>query len=846
MINHLWAKSNPYQTLPDHLIQTGMCAVVLLRDGSLQPVLRKLAASFGLPPDKMLPILAYFAAIHDIGKCHPLFQSKTFDAPGLDALQKDGLLYRGMPADQIASFRHEKYAYPVCKRLWEPYADFAPDFWEALERAVSLHHQGKNGDGTRIPSACRPQGWESLQNKLNDLILAYFHPDLGLLKNPAHADASIMQIMGLIILSDWIASGAALDSSGLQQSDLETHVRKSIAERGLLARKASFGADSFTALWPAIPREGLRGVQQACEDLGKSPDAFYLIEAPMGEGKSEAALYLALQQMRRYNADGFYMALPTSASSNQMFSRVNYMLSSQSAGSARLLHATAWMLDESTPEDPAQINNDDAELSIDILRWLSPLRRGLLSQFAVGTVDQAMLAVLMVRYGVLRLLGLSSKVLVLDEVHAYDTYMQTIIERLLSWCRALEIPVILLSATLPQEKKRALLAGYGASMEAPLSSEYPLITSVSAHGGVTQTAIKRVHMKRTYRLFLHPFFGDPEQTAMLAERLAQDGGCICVMMNTVKRAQQVYLALKQRSLDVIYMLFHARFPYEDRQRIERECVSFFGKSTSGRPKKCILVSTQVLEQSIDADFDALITDIAPIDLLLQRMGRVHRFDNMPRPDCLAAPQIHVLNEPSGRYDGQAVYASLLMRRTEALLRERDCIETPEDIRSCVERVYTAETPTDAEEYESWAAQAFSHAFDAATAEGNLLNSPNPQYAFLSQSVPAQWLEDDPLVSRSAHTRLGDGGRTVILLSPDELPTVNSSPNRETAIRLLKRSVSIPAAMLGDPPADAIQGTGFLRGALLLPTQNEKYAWGEYDIWCDSELGVRIEKKDKVR
>ena len=172
----------------------------------------------------------------------------------------------------------------------------------------------------------------------------------------------------------------------------------------------------------------------------------------------------------------------------------------------------------------------------------------------------------------------------------------------------------------------------------------------------------------------------------------------------------------------------------------------------------------------------------------------------------------------------------------------DSIDTPSDIRPCVERVYTAETPADAEEYEAWAAQVFTHAFDAAKAEGNLLNSPDPQYAFLSQSVPAQWLEDDPLVSRSAHTRLGDGSRTVILLTPDEMPAADFSPDREAAIRLLSRSVSIPAAMLGDPPADAIPGAGFLHGVLLLPITNGRYAWGKYDIWCDSELGALIEKE----
>jgi len=347
-------------------------------------------------------------------------------------------------------------------------------------------------------------------------------------------------------------------------------------------------------------------------------------------------------------------------------------------------------------------------------------------------------------------------------------------------------------------------------------------------------------MKRNFRIVLHPYFDDIEQTAVLADNLTQNGGCICVLVNTVKKAQKVFLALKALGTGADVMLFHARFPALERQEIETDCVSLFGKDTSLRRSRCILVSTQVLEQSIDVDFDALITDLAPIDLLLQRMGRIHRFDGIQRPDHLREPQIHVMVDPKGNYIDQYIYASLLMKRTEALLRNLPLIETPSCIRECVEQVYSSETPEDEKEFEQWAKQAFERDLDSAKAEGVLLNQPNPSCSFLSQSVPSVWLADEPLVNRSARTRLGDGSRMIVLAKRSELPPPERLPDRKTAKRLLEKSVSIRTTALGDPPVDAIPGAGLLKGVLLLPTEDGRYRWGKSLIWNDPELGTMIE------
>ena len=218
----------------------------------------------------------------------------------------------------------------------------------------------------------------------------------------------------------------------------------------------------------------------------------------------------------------------------------------------------------------------------------------------------------------------------IDEIHAYDTYMQTIIERLLSWCRALSVPVILLSATLPQGKKQSLISAYmgknASESNRSFSSDYPLITYIDGNHTVKQEPVREVYMRRCFAIETRSYYDDAERTAELAISQAATGGCICVLVNTVKKAQRVYSCLRDKCHRTDLMLFHARFPAGTRREIEKRCISSFGKEQQNRPKAAILVATQVMEQSIDADFDAMITDLAPIDLLLQRMGRVHRFE----------------------------------------------------------------------------------------------------------------------------------------------------------------------------------------------------------------------------
>lgn len=822
-IDFLWAKSEPYCSLIDHLITTGLCASELLRNGALCPVARKLSCATGLTFDETVSLLSYIAALHDIGKAHPCFQAKDLSMPGIPALKEAGMLN----VDTLPKYRHEEYSAEILMTILPEILNTDDEAIKAICVAIGLHHQGKGKPGnTNIKKNCNRSEWEKLHKQLNDILVKTFDPPRRYFKGSSDAVAYL--IMGVVILSDWIASDLYS-----QKND----VKNAVLKRGLQSTNFDIDYPSFCTLWPNIPREGMRGVQTMAESLGQTDTSrLYLLEAPMGEGKSEAALYLAFRQLSEYTADGFYMALPTSATGNQMYKRVNDLFELHDLGRSRLLHGTAWMIDDGSQPSGHEPDSEATE-------WLMPLRRAMLSQFAVGTVDQAMLSVMKVKYGVLRLLGLSNKVLILDEIHAYDTYMQTIIERMLNWCHALEIPVVLLSATLPKAKKLSLLKAANARIDSEPSSAYPLITEIKPDGSVIEHPIDRVHMHRSYKVELRPLMAYAEATAELAMDSVKDGGCLCVLSNTVDRAQMIYDHLCSICGDTEVMLFHARFPAIRRNEIEDMVVTKFGKRFENRPKKCILVATQVMEQSIDADFDAMITDLAPIDLLLQRIGRVHRFDGTERPVSMRKPKIIVLTSPAG-YDDTTVYPGILMLRTERLLKDTCTINTPDMIRDLVESVYGAETKEDQKGYEMWWKNEFKNQFEAAKAEGALLPKPDTEHPSFADRVNAFdfMRSDDESSNFSAKTRIGDGSRRVVLIRREDFAELPERPSKDEAKAYLLRSVSLRTIRFGAPPDDSKMGSGLMSGVLFLPTDNGAAHWGGYTIREDHELGITIEKE----
>ena len=334
--------------------------------------------------------------------------------------------------------------------------------------------------------------------------------------------------------------------------------------------------------------------------------------------------------------------------------------------------------------------------------WLRGRHRGLLNPGSVGTVDQLLVAGTLSKYVSMRHAGMAGKVIVIDEVHAYDVFMAEYLHAVLRWCGAGGIPVILMSATLPPAMRRALVESYvqggdpsataaiGSALSAP--GAYPRITSWSATGDLRTSSCLPARPTAAVRVEVDESedWDDAERVAQLALQEVANGGCALVIVNTVRRAQDVYTALTQWGIPT--EILHSRLTTSQRAERAFGLLNMLGPDSSvgnGRPGQLVVVATQVAEQSFDVDADVLISDIAPVDLLLQRIGRLHRHasHNPGRPANLSAPRTIVTGctfsengPPRFVRAFQYVYDRWSLMRTAQLLATPNTVwSIPDDI-----------------------------------------------------------------------------------------------------------------------------------------------------------------------
>lgn len=841
-MNQLWAKSSPFQSISTHGIISGCICKHLMKE-YLSAGSRELVANLlEISGEELIDFMGYLVSLHDIGKIDYHFQCK-------DPRMKERLKALGFVKNTVGkeNARHEKTGAIAIRKIWERLEldDDAVDVFSAL---IGAHHQKDYGKESQSKEALFAERRQNLEFQMRSRFL--FDSELRLPNISDEEGVSEVVLLGVMILSDWIASSVAFSDAEMwiDQEDCELEIvrktEKFLTKSGLKKESIDWKTD-FNEIWPWIPREGMRLLQKHAEELmnGEKRCRLILMEAPMGEGKTEAGMYCAVQMLRQWKKDGFYIALPTAATSNQMASRMSaWFHSLDISKKVRLLHGMAWMVDSCTQENTGSMDDQD-----EIVRWLAPLRRGLLGQFSVGTIDQAMLSVTKSRYGVLRLLGLSNKVLVIDEIHSYDVYMGEFIERLLQWCYSMEIPVIMLSATLPPKLKAKLLKPY---TKQQLSNEYPLITAICEDGTVMEVPIETTLKNMTVTVELLPILNHPEQIARKAAALAEKGGCICVLMNTVKQAQKVYAVLEE-IFDGERLLFHAQFPAYRRQEIEVECIRKFGKDKSNRPRRAILVSTQVVEQSLDVDFDAMLTAVAPIDLILQRMGRIFRHDDTVRPSHLRSPSQYILIPDGEDYgvDGY-VYPEVLLHQTIHILQGRDTVKIPEDLARLVADGYD-ESKVPPNGFEKWMEHILDEQVDAGRSLKYLIGTPDKMYSALGNS---KQLFDDEGENKylTVQTRLGENSVRVALLEPDLYRQVEASVtkdgfakvrNRELAKMVQLQSFSVAERRLRFDKSDEsyIKGDILLTGVRVYQAQDGVCELSGGRILVDKELGVIIEE-----
>ena len=670
-----WAKTTqdgePGINVRDHSLNVGCVAEALL--ALLSPQLQQLVPTGGVT----------LAALHDVGKVSPGFQVKS-EAWLVRHALRDRALTEGW------SWRESDHARISQFTVQSLLPGFQFYRWAAV---VGAHHGRIKGE--QVP-VCEPW-WEKERRRLSAELIKEFGP----LPDLPPDDAAVWVEAGLITVADWIGSD---ESHFPQIARWDMPERRRIAQTAL----AKIGWTSFRTkqlagfgeLFPELLQAN--SLQTATARMVVDP-GIYVIEGPMGCGKTEAALWAAYQLVASGKATGLYFALPTQVTSNRIHLRVKPFVNRISATSeaVRLAHTASWLAEtEPIPELRPTDQEDEARDHVRAGRsWFASSKRALLARFGVGTIDQALLGIVAAKHFFVRQFGLANKVVILDEVHTYDLYTGTLISALVKQLRGLQCTVIILSATLTEKRRRELL---GLAQDQPVSAAYPLV-SVSGSSLVECTC----EQMPSKRIEIRSLSGVVPLEEVMAR--ARQGECLLWIRNTVDQAQETYRALLNANVEggPRIALVHSRFPFFRREQLEDEWMNRLGKNSPNRPTGCVLVSTQVAEQSVDIDADLLITDLAPTDMILQRLGRLWRHEGRARPCSLPEVWIQMpdLNDATlsdacekeirGALGKSArVYAPYILLRSLQQWRNRAAINLPADIRTILEATYAESAETE--------------------------------------------------------------------------------------------------------------------------------------------------------
>ncbi len=721
-----------YHLLPYHCLDVAAVAAAWWA-GS--PVIRRrfcLATSVSEP--EVQAWLLFFVALHDIGKFDLRFQLKS--APVWYALNP------GKPAEdcslaplEIRTFNHGRAGYywiyqDLKNRFAEDDEFFGPEetsswtLWKPWLAAVTGHHGAITDEHYKddrqfstdllgIAPCVWQQDADARQAWLQALEELFLHPvGLTLKDDPPELSSFQTMLAGFCSVVDWLGSCADTDRfiyDAQPSEDLAGWFERRLPVAESMVRDAGILSEiqPFSGVAHLLkPEHAPRQLQTLVADL-PAQSGLTLIEAPTGSGKTETALAYAWQLLAGGYAESLIFALPTQATANAMFSRLELLASKLFTGGTELVLAhgraafQARFLNLKSACRPRTAQQQE-EAWVQCGQWLAQSKkRVFLGQVGICTVDQVLVSVLPVRHNFVRGFGIGRSVLIVDEVHAYDRYMYGLLEEVLHQQRAAGGSAILLSATLPRHQKEALLKSWGSAAALPEQQAYPLVT-LAGDGDPRffDLAWRPEQLPPAFavrvELLERPQLLPDEQLLQAMIDAAASGAQVCLVCNLVDIAQQTVAVLRrlaeqsgkieQDQID----LFHARFVFNDRQAKEDAVLRQFGPEGE-RSQGRILVATQVVEQSLDLDFDWLITQLCPVDLLFQRTGRLHRHQR-PRPPGFAEPKLSVLVPDDLDYALHGViYPNIrvLWRTQQLLLRAEGLIHFPGVYRDWIEPVYAA-------------------------------------------------------------------------------------------------------------------------------------------------------------
>ena len=743
-------KSNPAGEHPAvwHMLDVAACAERLI-DGH---------RTLGVLPRPWRRALTVLAALHDVGKI-----SETFRAVIRE--RRPGAYRHWKLSDTLLTGPLDSILGPV----------FGSDIHVRgeLYAAVSGHHGGPERSNDRRELARRRKaiGTEAEEAAVQwTTLLLDMLPD-GSLEGLDQTTARRLSwlLSGLTVAADWVGSNVEWFGPALPDVTPADYLQRArdqasyaVTQAGLSAKLAAIGKDARALTELA----DLRPMQGAVEAV-VLPDGpvLALIEDMTGAGKTEAALILAHRMIGSEKANGLFFALPTMATANAMFGRMTAAATRlfMAPPSLTLVHGRAGVHEGFRALVGAE---DDETPEAGCTRWLADdRRRALLADVGIGTIDQALLSILPTRFATLRLFGLTNRILIVDEAHAYDPYMQRQLETLLRMQALSGGSAIVMTATLPLGMRQA----YANAFRDGLSCE-PVSLSCGAYPAMAIVGGKTVHQRSVepapaaHRMVRVVRVDSAEKAidCLLANAHA-DAACLWVR-NAVDDA--IAAVEKLRALGCPASLLHARFALGDRLRHEAAAMKNFGRDGIGRAGQ-VLVATQVVEASLDLDFDAMVSDLAPIGALVQRAGRLWRHMDRRRAEerPVSGPTLTVLsldpdqvtdarwlNNVLGR--GARVYRHDHQWLTARAIFDAHAISEPDGVRALIEAVHGQDVPDLPEPL----ARSSQEAEGATQAEVALAqqNVVDPRAGYLRGTGDAVWSDE------RFPTRLGVEETTLVL------------------------------------------------------------------------------------
>ncbi len=610
------------------------------------------------------------AAAHDIGKVSPYFQER---------------IYRGINGYRNNSIPELIGIDPDLEKNWGYHGGVSQATTQAMEvgafipEIVGQHHgYSPSLNGLIATNECfGGPSWQQQREKLVAALKNALVSDWPIIDNIVQAKV----LSGLTTVSDWIGSSSWFEDP---ERAWGQYVNQALNAAGFVRPEFKSGL-TFNQVFPLYSPHA---AQQKFIEQVVQPGV-YVMEAPMGYGKTEAALYAAYRMMSANKATGFYFALPTQLTSEKVYDRVHPFLKRILAGNYTashhllLLHSNAWLKKTEMGEDGAPGGS-----------WFQTAKRGILAPFAVGTIDQALMAVMNVKHGFVRAFGLAGKVVILDEVHSYDTYTGTLLDELIQTLKELQCTVIILSATLTKQRRYALLdQTFEKGIQLP-EKDYPLISAQPLNQDLQEIAVPP---PSAVEVGVH-ICGDESSAIEEVLLRAEQGQQVLWIENTVDEAQEHYrlISARAREIHVNCGLLHSRFLKADRTILEKRWVNLYGKEgvakrhSQGR----ILIGTQLLEQSLDIDADFVVTRFCPTDMLLQRLGRlwrhnIARAESAVREAWILAPTLVAAIENSKKAFGKTanVYSPYVLCRSLEVWQSLRSVKLPTEIRTLMEATY---------------------------------------------------------------------------------------------------------------------------------------------------------------